>query len=126
MSNSINFLLESDANYGLGIRGLTKNHIAFNELEKITEYQEQIMGYTVDKVDIHREDEYSPCLIEYSNNLEKYINDQKIISIEEAIDNVIEHYGIFEEDEIVIVVDESCIHKVDIAALSEKYKVARK
>ena len=72
-----------------------------------------------------REAEGAQCYVEYSGNLEKYMNDQKIFTIEEAMKNVQEEYGL-EMSDLTLVVDESCIKKIDLAALSEKYNVVKK
>ena len=53
------------------------------------------------------------------------MSDQKIYTIEEAVTNIANNYGIMEED-ICIVVDESCLDKVDMSALSKKYHVLKK
>ena len=124
-SSTISFLLESDANFGLSIHGVEANRRAYNALESLTEAESNIMGYTLDKVTIHRIDAQSPYLVEYSNNLEKYIEDQKILTIEEAMENLIAHYNLYDAP-VVIVVDESCVDKVDIEEFAKKYKVVRK
>lgn len=116
-------LLESDTLFGFGAQLVSENTKVYNELDTITESQRQLLGMNIDKITINgTQDNY---LIEYSNNLERYIKDQQIYTIEEAIENICEHYEI-EKENITIVVDEQDIDKIDIGALRNSYRVLKK
>lgn len=125
MQQTITVLLESDQSFGFGLQGLNQNEMAFAALTEATDHERQLLGFTLDRVAVMREAEGAQCYIEYSGNLEKYMNDQKIFTIEEAMKNVQEEYGL-DMSEITLVVDESCIKKLDLAALAEKYTVVKK
>lgn len=125
MQNTVTVLLESEAQYGFGLQGLNQNELAFAALTEASEHEKQLLGFTLDRVAVMREAEGAQCYVEYSGNLEKYMNDQKIFTIEEAMKNVQEEYGL-EMSDLTLVVDESCIKKIDLAALAEKYNVVKK
>lgn len=122
--SSITAILESDNIFGLGAQLVSENTKAYHELEELTEEQKQLLGTTVEKVTVNKNKEGS-CFIEYSGNLERYIQDQKLLSVEEAVDNICELYSLSKND-IFIVVDESAINKVDIIALKDTYNVVKK
>lgn len=123
MKNTIAVMLESESKFGLGIETKSANEHAYEHLQEASQDLRNLLGYTVEKVCVNSNG--TDCFIEFSNNLERYMEDQKIYTIEEAIKNIAEHYGLIEED-ITIVVDENCLDKVDIGALSEKYNVIKK
>ena len=56
-------------------------------------------------------------------SMKPFIKDNNI-SVNEAIERVAEANNIFKND-IVVVLDESCIHKIDVEALSNSYKTVR-
>lgn len=124
MLDTIACMLESDSTFGLGIQIVTENQKSYNNVEELPPRVKNLLGYTVEKVCIvsDRNDSY---YLEYTNNIERYMEDQKIYQIEEAITNIAEHYGLLEGD-ITIVIDESCIDKLDIRALENKYSVMKK
>lgn len=125
MNQTVAVMLESDSAFGFGLQGLNQNELAYAALTEATEHEKQILGFTLDRVAIMREAEGAQCYVEYTGNLEKYMNDQKIFTIEEAMGNVQKEYGL-EKSEITLVVDESCIKKIDLAALAKKYNVVKK
>lgn len=124
MIDTITCMLESESKFGVGMQIVTENQMSYNEVQELPRELKNLLGYTVEKVCVAGDGNDSYYL-EYSNNIERYMEDQKIYQIEEAITNIAEHYGILEED-ITIVVDESCIDKLDISALKEKYSVMKK
>lgn len=123
MSN-ITAILESDSIFGLGAQLVSENTRAYNELEELTDDQKRLLGVTVEKVTVNSDGNDS-YFIEYSDNIERYIQDQKLLSVEEAMDNICEYYEI-SKDEVSIVVDESAINKVDIIALKDNFNVIKK
>lgn len=125
MNSTIACMLESETKLGLGMEILTENEKAYNELEEATQDLRNLLGYTVEKVCLNQMKDSDTCYVEFANNLERYMEDQKIYTVEEAITNIAENYGLLEED-ITIVVDESCFNKLDIGALAEKYSVVKK
>lgn len=124
MNDTIACMLESESKLGLGMGIITENQMSYNETRHLPNNIKNLLGYTEEKVNILSTQDGNYYL-EYSHNLERYMEDQKIYQIEEAVENIAEHYSIFEDD-ITIVVDESCVNKVDIDALKSKYKVLRK
>ena len=118
-------ILESDSIFGLGAEMVNENVSAMNEIEQITEDVRDLLSCTVEKVVINATKNDPTCYIEYANNLERFIADQKLFSVEEAVSRICEHYDLAEEN-IAIVVDESCLDKVDIGDLKEKYRVIKK
>lgn len=123
MKNTIAYMLESESKFGLGVQTKSENEQAYEHLQEASQDLKNLLGYTIEKVCVNSDGE--DYFIEYSNNLERYMEDQKIYTIEEAVKNIAEHYGLIEED-ITIIVDESCLDKVDIGALSEKYNIIKK
>lgn len=123
MKNTIAYMLESESKFGLSFQTKSENEQAYEHLQEASQDLKNLLGYTIEKVCINSDGE--DYFIEYSNNLERYMEDQKIYTIEEAVKNIAEHYGLIEED-ITIIVDEGCLDKVDIGALSEKYNVIKK
>lgn len=124
MINTIACMLEAESKFGLGIQTKTVNEQVYDQLQEASQDLRNLLGYTVDKVCVNSDGKDS-YYIEFANNLERYMSDQKIYTVEEAVTNIAEHYGIMEED-IFIIVDESCLDKLDISALSEKYHVLKK
>ena len=49
-------------------------------------------------------------------------NLSKSYGSKKAVDNICKHYTLFESD-LAIVVDESCVDKIDMPALVEKFTV---
>lgn len=118
-------ILESDTVFGLGAEMINENVTAMNEVEQISEDVRDLLSCTVEKVVINATKSDPTCYIEYANNLERFIADQKLFSIEEAVSRICEHYDL-SEDNIAIVVDESCIGKLDISELKDKYHVVKR
>ena len=124
MKNTIACMLESETKFGLGIQTKNLNEQVYDQLQEASQDLRNLLGYTVEKVCVNSDGKDS-YYIEFSNNIERYMEDQKIFTVEEAITNIAEHYGMVEED-IYIIVDENCLDKVNITQLSEKYNVIKK
>ena len=122
MTSTVNTLLENTMHFNTST--VLENGTVFRQaIEPITEDVKQLLGYTLEKVNIVKDRKTDKCYVEYSNNLERYMKDQ-VVTLNEAIQNISERYAIFESD-IVIVVDESCVDKIDMKALVEQYNVVK-
>lgn len=99
-----------------------ENSKVLKNIEQLHESEKALMGYTVDKVKIDSDN--IDYFVEYSNNLERYMKDSGL-EFHEAVDEICKRYDILSES-IVIVVDESCINKLDLVALADKYNVKKK
>lgn len=122
MTSTVNTLLENTMHFNTNT--VLENGTVFRQaIEPITEDVKQLLGYTLEKVNIVKDRKTDKCYVEYSNNLERYMKDQ-VVTLNEAIQNISERYAIFESD-IVIVVDESCVDKIDMKALIEQYNVVK-
>lgn len=110
MKDTVNCLLESSI--------ITSNFEVQNVLDLHTlpaiEEASNIFTHSAQKVivDMDRNNRY---LIEFSNNLEKYMRDANI-SIDEAMVEVADCNNI-DIDECTVVFDESCINKIDFDEL---------
>lgn len=121
MYETVSCLLENSVN--LGLNAISENTKVYKKVEPISENVKQLLGFTLDKVTVVKESEDS-YYVEYSDNLERYMKDQAI-TLNEAVTNICERYAIFESD-LSIIVDESCVDKIDMPALVDKYKVFKK
>lgn len=123
-TTTIGYLFESDNRFGMGLQAITENERQFETIKEASDEIKNLLGFTLEKVNVacNKSQNY---YIEYANNIERYMEDQKIYTVEEAIENIENHYGILGED-VSIVIDESCVNKLDIDALSKKYNVIRK
>lgn len=101
---------------------LTENHKAYNEVDPLFDDQKRMFKYTAEKVTVDTQDGID-FFIEYSNNLERLMKDQDL-SVNEAVEQVCEANDIL-VGSVTIIVDESCIDKVDIKAMSDTYEVRR-
>lgn len=123
MKNTLAALLEADTNFGIGAQLLSENVNTFSKLPKLTDEQRRLLGVTVEKVTINSDGKV--YMIEFNNNIEQYMKDQQIYSVEEAMQNICEHYDI-DSDDVSIVVDEITTSKIDIWELTNTYNVVRK
>ena len=101
---------------------MTENAKALSGINPLSEKEKGMFKYTPEKVTVNTTDGMQ-FFIEYTNNLERLINDKQV-SVDEAIESVCEANEIL-KGSVTIVVDESCVDKVDLGALSEKYDVKR-
>lgn len=99
-----------------------ENSKTFKNIDQLTKTERALTGYTVDKVKIDSDN--VDYFVEYSNNLERYMKDSGL-DFHEAVQEICKKYDILSES-IVIVVDESCINKLDLVALTDNYNVRRK
>lgn len=108
--------------YGFSPTIVTENTRAMDGFEKMSLEEKALISYDrpekvmvgSDKIDY---------FIEYSNNLERYIKDSGL-EFHEAVEEICKANDCLIES-VVIVVDESCVDKLDLIALGEKYKVKR-
>lgn len=110
-----------ESKFGFNPSVLVENAKDLVSIEVLTEAEKKLLGYTVEKVNINCDG--TDYFIEYSGNLEKYMKDQSI-GLEEAIEKIVEKHELLKES-IIIVIDESCTGKMDIAALKENFNVKR-
>lgn len=121
MDSSIGMMLEAET--GLGVEAYSENKKQWRSLEPLSQSVSSRMKTNIERVEIIKENDTS-YLVEFSNNLENYIKDNDC-TLEEAVDNIASHYAISERD-ICLVLDESCVDKIDIGAAMTKYKLKRK
>lgn len=119
MMDKIVGICESVFGFAPGITA--ENAKVMREIEPLSESVRNLMGYTADKVKI--DSNGVDFFIEYSNNLERYMQESGV-QLHEAIEEICRVNDLLSES-IVIVVDESCIDKIDMTALKENYNVAR-
>ena len=117
MKSTVTTIMEAGSNFNNNKE--LKNMKVFESLDSITEQQNDYLGYTAKKVVLAGQKDGN-VLCEYSNNLERFMKDQAI-DINEAIDQLEDQYDLC-PGSIAIVVDESCINKIDLDALYENIK----
>lgn len=110
-----------ESQFGFSPTVLVENAAALEEIDQVTESERKLLGYTVEKVTINSDG--TDYFVEYTGNLEKYMKDQAL-GLHEAVENICEEHELL-KDSIVIVVDESCVDKIDMVALKEGYNVKR-
>lgn len=114
MKDTVISLMESAVNPEIDF--LTKNVAAFNILESVTESQKVNTTYTPQKVIVLKDPEdTSKYMVEFTGNLEYLMRDQEV-GIIEAMDLVASVNDI-SIDEFTLVLDESCVNKIDITKL---------
>lgn len=102
----------------------TENVLEFTDLEQLTESQVQLTGFIPAKVIVLKEEETGNIFVEYANNVERLMEDQKL-NFDEAMEQIAEHYEISTGD-MNVIVSESDITKININELTDKYKFVRK
>ena len=112
MKESVMSLLESELTTDLHINS------DFNSLQEVTSNQARLLGYTPEKVIIMKENN-GPYLIEFSNNLERYMAENDL-SLDEAMRSIEEMNNI-ERSSIAIVLRESDIGKLKLDTLKEEF-----
>lgn len=113
MQDTVKALIESSVEPNIDF--YTKNRSSLNMLDSITESEKMSMGFTAQKVLVQKSPEDNRYLVEYANNLEKFMLEQDI-GIKEAM-NVIADINEIPVDECAVVFDESCVNKIDIGAV---------
>lgn len=108
--------------FGFSATVMTENAKALQDIEQLSESERALVGYTAEKVKI--DSDGLDNFVEYSNNLEQYMKDSGL-EFHEAVKEICKENDILSES-VVIVVDESCVDKLDLVALKEKYNVKRK
>lgn len=111
MKDTVRIMVESA--FGFDTTTLSKNKDLFNKTTIISEEVRQLTGYTPEKVILLSDG--NNIFIEYANNLERLMEDSAC-TIQEAIDSVmVENKQMACQPNIIL--DESCIDRVDIDAL---------
>lgn len=122
MQSTVNVLLEGESTK-FAVSVLTENAKFYETIQPVTEQQTQFLGYTAKKVNLAQQKD-GTVLVEFSNNLERFMNDQQL-TLDEAMEALGEEYELIPQM-ISIVVDESAVDKLDLAAVSEKYELLRR
>ena len=115
-----NIIALCESGYGFKPSITMRNTLKLNEIPVIDKSK---FNFNEQKVMVISNNDKSKYFVEFTNNLERFIKDNNI-SVNEAIERVAEANNIFKND-IVVVLDESCIHKIDVEALSNSYKTVR-
>ncbi len=113
MQDTVKALIESSVEPNIDF--YTKNRSSLNMLDSITESEKMSMGFSAQKVLVQKSPEDNRYLVEYANNLEKFMLEQDI-GIKEAM-NIIADINEIPIDECAVVFDESCVNKIDIGAV---------
>lgn len=114
MKDTVKALIESACIPDLDFA--TKNMAAFNILDTVTEAQRINTTYIPQKVIVVKDPE-GGYLVEYANNLERLMIDQDL-GVVEAMQLVCDVNDL-SIDECTLIMDESCINRIDIAKLIE-------
>ena len=94
----------------------SKNRAAFNILDSVTEAQRLNTTYIPQKVIVVKDPE-GGYMVEYANNLERLMMDQDI-GVAEAM-QLVSDVNDLSIDECTLIMDESCIDRIDISKLIE-------
>ena len=114
MKDTIKALVESACMPNLDFA--SKNRAAFNILDTVTETQRMNTTYIPQKVIVVKDPE-GGYLVEFANNLERLMVDQDL-GVEEAMQLVCDVNDL-SIDECTLVMDESCIDRIDISRIIE-------
>lgn len=114
MKDTVKALIESACMPDLDF--VTKNRAAFNILDTVTEAQRINTTYIPQKVIVVKDPE-GGYLVEYANNLERLMTDQDL-GVAEAMQLVCDVNDL-SIDECTLIMDESCIDRIDITKLIE-------
>lgn len=114
MKDTVKALIESACMPDLDFA--TKNRTAFNILDTVTEAQRVNTTYIPQKVIVVKDPE-GGYLVEYANNLERLMIDQDL-GVAEAMQLVCDVNDL-SIDECTLIMDESCIDRIDITKLIE-------
>lgn len=114
MKDTVKALVESACMPNLDFS--TKNRTAFNILDVVSEAQRLNTTYIPQKVIVVKDPE-GGYLVEYSNNLERLMKDQDL-GVVEAM-QLVADVNDLSIDECTLIMDESCVDKIDITKLIE-------
>lgn len=112
MIDTVKSLLESSVEPEVDF--YTQNRAALNMLDTIAESERMSTRFTPQKVMVLKSPE-GRYLVEYANNLERYMLDNDI-GIKEAM-SVVADINEIPVEECAVVFDESCVNKIDIGAI---------
>lgn len=116
MQDTAKLLYESVGDTEFKLNSYGDNQSAYIGLKQLNETCQQLMGTTPEKVVVNTT-KGGNYLVEFTGNLEKMIKDQRV-SLDESIDMVAECNGI-DRSRIYIVLDESCVERINILAAQE-------
>lgn len=119
--NTLVALNESEVGFAPSI--ILHNNAELRDIEHLTESESNLLRFDANKVTVNCTPDGN-YLVEYSDNLERYIKDYHL-TLEDAIEELARKYDLLEES-IVIVIDESCVDKLDIKTLKENFNVRLK
>ena len=114
MKDTVKVLVESSCVPNLDFA--SKNRAAFNILHSVTEAQRLNTTYIPQKVIVVKDPE-GGYMVEYANNLERLMMDQDI-GVAEAM-QLVSDVNDLSIDECTLIMDESCIDRIDISKLIE-------
>lgn len=114
MKDTVKALVESACMPNLDFA--SKNRAAFNILDTVTEAQRINTTYIPQKVIVVKDPE-GGYLVEFANNLERLMVDQDL-GVEEAMQLVCDVNDL-SINECTLVMDESCIDRIDISRIIE-------
>lgn len=114
MKDTVKVLVESSCVPNLDFA--SKNRAAFNILDSVTEAQRLNTTYIPQKVIVVKDPE-GGYMVEYANNLERLMMDQDI-GVAEAM-QLVSDVNDLSIDECTLIMDESCIDRIDISKLIE-------
>lgn len=114
MKDTVKVLVESSCVPNLDFA--SKNRVAFNILDSVTEAQRLNTTYIPQKVIVVKDPE-GGYMVEYANNLERLMMDQDI-GVAEAM-QLVSDVNDLSIDECTLIMDESCIDRIDISKLIE-------
>ena len=112
MLDTVKSLLESSVEPEVDF--YTQNRAALNMLDTIAESERMSTRFTPQKVMVLKSHE-GRYLVEYANNLERYMLDNDI-GIKEAM-SVVADINEIPVEECAVVFDESCVDRIDIGAV---------
>ena len=111
MRDTVKTMLESS--FGFDTTEYSKNREILESMNFISEEVRQMTGYTPEKVNVLNDKNH--YYIEYANNLERLMEDAQY-DFQEALDMITAEYKISACD-VNIIVDESCVDRIDMEAL---------
>ena len=124
MLDTAMMLMESTLSDDTKLISFGENTCEYNEIKKLNEENVQLLGVTPEKVivNVTKGNNY---LVEYTGNLEFLMRDQHV-TLDEAINMVAEANDI-DSQLMYVVLDESCIEKINIKKARELgYRLVRK
>ena len=111
MKETVKIMTESA--FGFDTTIVSNNQQIFENMNIISEETRQLTGFTAEKVTVL--DDGNNIYIEFANNLERFMQDSGY-DFKEALESVMTDNKLMNVDPNIIL-DESCIDKVDINAM---------